>query len=514
MIRRDALAAGFSGALGVALLAALLFLGWRFSEALIAVSTPFVVGGAIALLLDPLVGRLQTGVRPLRGKRLPAVLLVFGLFLLAFVALITFLVPALVGQAQTLTAWFSPAAYKVTVAEEPNAAPRTLVTGLTETRYIAKGLTNGATYYFSVIPTTSEGELKPIIDEPVAATPMATVATVPTGIPEPTENPLVAASGDGEVALAWRVPPGARSGLDGFRAEIDTWLKKNRKIGPLALPNSIDELTSRYSGQLTAAFQKSASGIVAAVVGSVSNALAVVLVPIVTFTLLTDMTYLRRRTLFLMPEAYRERVARIAEDIGDVFSNYLRGMARLCLAYMAACTVCLLIASIWFPAMRGYALLIGVVAGLLYAVPYVGLAGTLLLTAIVTMVGGAGTTALLVFLLIPIILNQVFDNILTPRIVGGGIGLHPLLSMLALLVGASLFGLWGMLLAVPVAGSLQVILFRLFPRLAEPTPLVVVRPREEPLPSEDPRPVVEERLEVPWEEEGEIISDEDKSQRS
>jgi predicted PurR-regulated permease PerM len=488
MIRREALAAGFSGALGVALLAGLLYLGWRFSEALLAVSTPFVGGGAVALLLDPLVGRLQHGVRPLKGRRPPAVFLVFGLFLLGFVALLTFLIPALVGQAQTLTAWFSPATYTVRVSEDPTGGERILVAGQGETRYVARGLTNGVTYYFSVIPRTQEGgDLSPVTSRPVAATPMG-----PTTPVVEEDSPLVARPGDSEVTLTWRVPPGARSGLDRFRGQVDTWLKKNRKIGPITLPPSIDELTARYSGQVSSAFQQSASKIVAAVVGSVSSALSVVLVPIVTLTLLMDMTYLRRRTLFLLPEAQRERVARIAEDVGDVFSSYLRGMTRVCLAYMGVCTVALLVASFWFPSLRGYALLIGVVAGLLYAVPYVGLLGTLLLTAIVTLVSGAGTVALIVFLLIPIVLNQVFDNIITPRIVGGGIGLHPLLAMLALLLGATLFGLWGMLLAIPIAGSLQVILFRLFPRLAEPTPLVVVPPRAEPLPSEEREEAEEE----------------------
>ncbi len=496
MIRKEALAAGFSGALGVALLAGLLYFGKSLLEALLAISTPFVAGGAIALLLDPLVGRLQSGVRPLRGRRFPAVVLVFLLFLSGFVALITVLVPALVGQAQTLTAWFAPATYTVNIAEEPRGPQRTLASGITETRFVAKNLNNGATYYFSVTPRTGEGEKPAVTDIPVAATPMAQPASPAPG----DDAALIATPGDGEVSLAWRVPPGARSGLDGFRAQIDTWLKAHRKIGPVTLPPSLEDLTARYSGQLSAAFQKSASGIVATVVGSVSSALSVILVPIVTFTLLIDMTYLRRRTLFLLPPAQRENVARIAEDVGDVFSSYLRGMTRVCLAYMATCTVFLLIASLWFPAMRGYALLIGIVAGLLYAVPYVGLAGTLLLTAIVTLVSGSGTTALIVFLLVPIVLNPIFDNVLTPRIVGGGIGLHPLLSMLALLTGASLFGLWGMLLAVPVAGSLQVILFRLFPRLAEPTPAIVVPPRAEPLPSEERT----EETELPDDEESQL----------
>jgi predicted PurR-regulated permease PerM len=64
---------------------------------------------------------------------------------------------------------------------------------------------------------------------------------------------------------------------------------------------------------------------------------------------------------------------------------------------------------------------------------------------------------------------MVFDNVVTPRIVGGGIGLHPLLAMLALLLGASLFGLVGMVIGVPVVASIQAILLKRFPRLSIPT---------------------------------------------
>ena len=473
MFRREGFAAGFSGALGAATLALLLFLGWRFFEALVTISTPFVAGGAVALLLDPLVNLLQKGIRPLRGKRLPAVLLVFGLFLAAFVALITVAVPALVGQAQTLVAWFSPATYRVQMAQEPNTPMRPVQSNLAETRYTVRNLTNGVTYYFTVMAQDKDGNATPVTPEPVAVTPMAETSEK-SSLESDGEAALRATPGDGEAVLTWRVPPGAKSGLDKFRADADAWLAKNRKLGPIPLPPSLDALTSQYSNQLTTAFQKSASGIVSTVVGSVSSVLSVVLVPIVTFTLLTDMSYLRRRLLFLLPEGSRENVARTASDVGEVFSGYLRGMTQVCVAYMAAATVALFIASIWFPPMRSYALLIALVGGLLYAVPYVGFVGVALLASVVALVSGAGTGAVLTFVGVLFVLNQTFDNVITPRIAGGGVGLHPLLSMLALLLGASLFGLWGMLLAVPVAGSIQVVLFRLFPRLAAPTPLVVV----------------------------------------
>jgi len=54
--------------------------------------------------------------------------------------------------------------------------------------------------------------------------------------------------------------------------------------------------------------------------------------------------------------------------------------------------------------------------------------------------------------------------------VGGGVGLHPVMSLFALTLGGALFGLWGLLLSVPIAASLQAILFRLFPKLTTPTP--------------------------------------------
>jgi len=67
-------------------------------------------------------------------------------------------------------------------------------------------------------------------------------------------------------------------------------------------------------------------------------------------------------------------------------------------------------------------------------------------------------------------LNQVFDLVITPRVIGGQVGLHPVASLFALMVGGGLFGLPGMLLAVPVAASLRVVLTKFYPRMFEPIP--------------------------------------------
>ena len=71
--------------------------------------------------------------------------------------------------------------------------------------------------------------------------------------------------------------------------------------------------------------------------------------------------------------------------------------------------------------------------------------------------------------------KMVFDQLLYPRVVGGSVGLHPVVSIFALLSGATLFGIVGMILAVPVAASIQILLTYFFPKLAHPPPAQLMK---------------------------------------
>jgi predicted PurR-regulated permease PerM len=226
---------------------------------------------------------------------------------------------------------------------------------------------------------------------------------------------------------------------------------------------------NQYSEQLTMLARRYGSNFANALIGGVGNILQLVLVPIVAFTLLSDLPKLRARLLFLLPESSRLMVVDTLREIGGIFGNYLRGMVQVSLLYGVVATAALLLMSIVAPGIRSYALLVGVVAGVLYAVPYVGFLGTALLTLIVAVIGHIPMSWVGAEIGLLFTLNMVFDNVVTPRIVGGGIGLHPLLAMLALLLGASLFGLVGMLIGVPVVGSLQALLIKRFPKLSAPT---------------------------------------------
>ena len=66
-----------------------------------------------------------------------------------------------------------------------------------------------------------------------------------------------------------------------------------------------------------------------------------------------------------------------------------------------------------------------------------------------------------------LVMHFCFDYGITPRIIGKSVGLHPLLNIFALMVGATYFGIYGMLLAVPVAACVQMVLLYFFPHLGD-----------------------------------------------
>ncbi len=268
--------------------------------------------------------------------------------------------------------------------------------------------------------------------------------------------------------------------VQGLQGTVNTFLHTHHKIGPVTLPRNVAQLSDQVSGY-TANGLKTVSGHLAGyLVGSVTILINVVLTLIVAFFLLLDIDRLRARLFYLIPEKHRALMAQLGNDVGGVFSDYLRGLLIVCALYGVATIGLLYGLSLWHRPLAHYALLVGAAAGILYAVPYVGSLTTALVTFLVAF--AAGTTAhhsglgfagIAVGLTLAV--NQIFDNIVTPRVVGGGVGLHPVASIFALTLGAALFGVTGMLLSVPVAASVQVVCFRLFPRLASPTPAPFLR---------------------------------------
>jgi predicted PurR-regulated permease PerM len=203
---------------------------------------------------------------------------------------------------------------------------------------------------------------------------------------------------------------------------------------------------------------------------SVSQAVNTLVTLLIAFYLVMDLDRLRARLLYLMRPAWREPVARGVEDVRSIFAGFLTKLLLLCALYGACMAVLFLILSIFQPGMLAYAVLMGVAGLLLYAVPYVGATSM----AVGSFALGWAASGTVIFGVVcgvaALVLNAVFDNVVYPRLVGGGVGLHPVVAVFALILGGSVFGLPGMILAVPTAASIQTLLYRMFPRLTSPTP--------------------------------------------
>ena len=198
------------------------------------------------------------------------------------------------------------------------------------------------------------------------------------------------------------------------------------------------------------------------------NLVWVVIVPIITFFILLDFNKILGKTLLLFPREKREGILTTVTDIIAVFGSYVRGVLTV-----MALDIVVIFGVLWAFGLRDYALTLAITAGLLYTIPYFGALVSTILVGLVALATHGLAVAVGLVLVMIFIHQIVFDNIVAPRIIGGSVNLHPLLTLLSLMAGGTLFGIGGTLLAVPVAAALQVILIRLFPQFK--TDVVAVR---------------------------------------
>jgi predicted PurR-regulated permease PerM len=191
----------------------------------------------------------------------------------------------------------------------------------------------------------------------------------------------------------------------------------------------------------------------------IPNLAWVVIVPLVAFYALSDYHVIYAKFLLLLPAEQRKPAQELIAEITAIFGTYLRSLALLCAMNGAANG--LLLVAMGVP----YALTLGVLTGLLYAVPLVGPIAAVALVAVVALISVSIPKALLVVGITILLQQVVFDQILAPRILGSHVGLNPILTIIALLSGQVIFGLGGLLLAVPLAASIQRVILHVVPKL-------------------------------------------------
>lgn len=177
-----------------------------------------------------------------------------------------------------------------------------------------------------------------------------------------------------------------------------------------------------------------------------------VLTPIVTFYFLRDWDTILDHVKNLLPKSIKPTVLRLAKQCDEVLGAFFRGQLIVMLCLCAIYGIGLTIVGLQV------GLMIGVIGGLLSIVPYLG-SSFVLVASILTSLVEFGTWESLIGVITVFLIGQALEGyILTPNLVGNRIGLHPVAVIFAIMAGGSLFGFFGVLLALPVAAVIMVLI--------------------------------------------------------
>ena len=266
------------------------------------------------------------------------------------------------------------------------------------------------------------------------------------------------------VLLVLLVAPAVYNQVSDAVAKAPEYLRTLRaKIEPL-----YQRLNVRYPEQTEAARKRLVellkqngprliSPLTAMLIGAFSSVLSFVLtllnvfiVPVFAFYLLYDMNRIKEGAKTLVPHRYRSYVYSRSAEVDRLLSAFARGQITVCLILGAFYAVALTVCGV------PMGLLVGFVIGLFNLIPFMSYILGLPLALALSWIDDQSLPTLGAVAVVFLVGQFVEGNFVTPRIVGESLGLHAVVIMLAVLVGGTVFGFVGMLLAMPVTASLSV----------------------------------------------------------
>ncbi len=217
----------------------------------------------------------------------------------------------------------------------------------------------------------------------------------------------------------------------------------------LAAEDLLDLVNMNQAGDVV----KNVLGYVGKSGGVVFGLLAnLLLIPVVTFYMLRDWDEFVAGIHHLLPRQIEPDVSRLARESDVMLSAFLRGQVLVMFALATIYSI-----GLWLVGVK-FALLIGVIAGLVSFIPYMGLIVGILIAGIAVLLQTQDPMALLLVVAV-FGVGQVLEGaLLTPMLVGDRIGMHPVAVIFSVLAGGQLFGFFGILVALPVAAVIAVLI--------------------------------------------------------
>ncbi|GAC1299641.1 MAG: AI-2E family transporter [Vulcanimicrobiaceae bacterium] len=204
--------------------------------------------------------------------------------------------------------------------------------------------------------------------------------------------------------------------------------------------------------------------LLASVVGLLAT---MIVIPVLSLYLLIEAPGLIRDFMRVIPLKAQPKALAVMHDLDNVLGGFIRGQLTVGATIGVCITIALLLLHV------KYAVLIGVTAGLLDVIPYVGALVGFVPSVTLALANDGWQHALIVALVFAAIF-QAEGHFIAPRIVSDSVGLTPLMVIIAILIGGELLGIAGMFIAVPIAAVLRIVILHAIPGARTPPTMLPV----------------------------------------
>lgn len=222
------------------------------------------------------------------------------------------------------------------------------------------------------------------------------------------------------------------------------------KVDDISLPGEFNQILNQNASRVRNFIYNGLDNFIKGLYNFLGKVFAIIFSPILAFYIIKDWEKIRDGFMNILSPGARRELRVLSEDIDNVLVEFFKGHLMVATIVGTLVGVSALILGVKLP------ILIGLLSGVTNLIPYFGpfLGG---IPAVV--IASSESLRLAIYMTIAIlVVQQLEGNIITPKIIGDKLGMHPLIIVFALLAGGKLFGIWGMLFAVPVAAVLKVII--------------------------------------------------------
>jgi len=216
------------------------------------------------------------------------------------------------------------------------------------------------------------------------------------------------------------------------------------------LPDSFKEVLDENIFMLQSMILTLLQNIANGIIEVFSQLFNIIIVPVIAFYMLKDNEYFKNQFVLLLPKSKRAKFIVLLRDIDNVFGKYIRGQIIVGSFIGVFTTIALILIKV------KYAFILGIFAGIANIIPYFGPFIGIIPTILFALLDS--TSKALYAAGAFILIQQIESGFLTPRIIGKSVGIHPVYVIMSLIVGGKLFGVIGLIMAVPVLAAIKLTL--------------------------------------------------------